>query len=433
MKRNRFRQISQPLSLLALTLSLVLIRPAVAETDCSAMIQDIQVEGNEKTQAKYLIKWSELQIGQPVSQRDLDRAKQKILNTGLFIEAEVADNGLCQSQTVLTLKIREKHYHLIYPRLSRNGDGDIDKGIRYRGNNLFGTDQSLSLLLSKKDYVSGDSADRIKIDYELNLYELPYQLRWYYYAADTVLADTLDTLTQETVVEKDKQLAFLVGRDWHVDFFNQPIAVLAKLEMHNKSLSGSDPDIQTMPGDFHTIGIQLEYDKVKDEVYRRTGHYHTMEIKRGIYSIGSDSDATQVKLEARYYHALNDLDNLNARLIMSLASGKIFNQYNYTVGGAETLRGIESDIFYGNGLWQANLEYVIGYQRWPSFRTALFTDVGNVFKDAKYINDHDWKQTFGIGLRWKLTSYVDTDLIIDYAYDPDSGYSKIYAATSLLF
>lgn len=425
--------ITQALSLLTLMPSTGLLQPALADSDCSSVIEDIQIEGNKKTQARYLLKWSELQSGQTVSQRDLDRSQQKILNTGLYIDAIVEHNGLCQPNTRLTLRVREKHYHLVYPRLSRNGDGDIDKGIRYRGHNLFGIDQSLSLLLSRKDYASGNSANRIKIDYELNFYELPYQLRWYYYTTDTELVHTADVLTAAPVIEKDEELALLLGRNWQTDVFNQPITVLFKLEMHNKSLSGSDPEINTMPGDFHSFGIQLEYDKVKDLVYRRTGHYHTMEIKRGLEAIGSDSEATQFQLEARYYHPINELDNLNARLIMSLASGKIFNQYNYTVGGAGTLRGIESGLYYGNGLWQANLEYVIGYRRWPSFRTALFSDIGNVFKDAKNLNSDDWKQTFGIGLRWKLTSYVNTDLIIDFAYDPDSHYSKVYAATSLLF
>jgi hypothetical protein len=75
----------------------------------------------------------------------------------------------------------------------------------------------------------------------------------------------------------------------------------------------------------------------------------------------------------------------------------------------------------------------VSSRRWPSLRTAFFTDIGRAFEDYTQVNNHDWQQTFGLGLRWKLKSYVKTDLNIDYAYAPDSGFSKIYASTSLIF
>ena len=84
-------------------------------------------------------------------------------------------------------------------------------------------------------------------------------------------------------------------------------------------------------------------------------------------------------------------------------------------------------------MWLASIEYVKGYQRWPSFRSAFFSDISNVFEDATTLNSDDWEATLGFGLRWKLTSFVDTDLVLDYAYDPRSGFSKVYGSTSLLF
>ena len=119
--------------------------------------------------------------------------------------------------------------------------------------------------------------------------------------------------------------------------------------------------------------------------------------------------------------------------MLELASAKVFNEYNYSIGGSNTIRGIKENSQQGNALWLANIEYVIGNQRWPSFRTALFCDISNVFEDATTLNSDDWNATLGIGLRWKLTSFVKTDLVIDYGYDPQTDYSKIYASTSLLF
>jgi outer membrane protein assembly factor BamA len=97
------------------------------------------------------------------------------------------------------------------------------------------------------------------------------------------------------------------------------------------------------------------------------------------------------------------------------------------------LRGIDSGEINGNALWQTNIEYLKGLASKPNLRLALFTDIGNIFDRYNQINARDWHQTVGIGLRWKIQSFVNTTLVIDYAYDPDSGFTKIYGGSSLMF
>ena len=172
---------------------------------------------------------------------------------------------------------------------------------------------------------------------------------------------------------------------------------------------------------------------MSDLIYRRTGHYYSLELSKGSSILNSDFNAYRIRFETRYYHALNLLDNLNTRFIVDYSSEKIFNQYNYSIGGASSVRGIESGSISGNNLYLANIEYVIGYKNWPSFRTSLFTDIGYLLEDSSYLDKDKWQQTIGAGLRWKLKSFVKTDLVIDYAYDPKSEYSKFYLSTRLVF
>ena len=415
------------LLLLLITTTLVMLS-AQAQTECESIIREFQFEGNEKIQPEYLLKWSKLSEGQTITESSLSRARQDLLNTSYFSHASITQDAPCNIEAVITIQVEEKRYHLLYPRLSRNGNGDIEKGFRYRGYQLFGVDQNLSLIASQKDYEDGNTAERFGADYELNLLNLPYQLRWGYQTIDTVLADTATA-----VIDQDEEFSFLVGRKWHTPWASLPVGVYAKLTLQKKSLDGSDPSVTTEPGNYNTLGIQLEYDKVNDQVYRQTGHYHTIEFSKGFDALGSDSNAFRFRFETRYYYALNQLDNLNARFIVDLTSEKVFNENSYSLGGSDNLRGIEKGSISGNSLWLTNLEYVVGYRRWPSFRSAFFTDIGYVFEDATSINDDDWRQTIGFGLRWKLTSFVKTDLVIDYGYDPKNNYSKLYFSTSLPF
>jgi outer membrane protein assembly factor BamA len=411
-------------------LLLAWISVCVADTapDCTATIKSFQFQGNKIIQPEYLLKWSRLHVGQLISQADLNEAQQNIQNTGYFSEANVTSTGLCAQTTIINIQITEKRYNLIYPRVSRNGNGDIEKGFRYRGYQLFGKDQNLFLLVSKKDYAEGNSADRFSIDYELNLLDLPYQLRWSYEATDTLLADTSPTVTNH-----DKELSFLVGREWHSRWTAKPINVYAKLGLHDKTIEGYDPSSTTEPGAYNTLGVQLDYDRVNDDLYRLTGYFYSIELSKGFGALGSDYEAFRLRLESRYYHPLNQLDNLNARFLIDVTSDKVFNQDNYSIGGADSVRGLERGSISGNNLWLANIEYLIGFQRWPSFHCALFTDIGSVFKDTSTINDHAWNETYGAGLRWKIKSFVKTNLVLDYAYDPDTDYSKIYLSTSTIF
>ena len=405
--------------------------PAYAQQvtqDCTATIRHIEVFGNKVTQRDNLIKWSGLKVGSRLTVANVILAKQKLLDTGLYREVNVSSDDLCQPEVDISISIVEKRYQLIYPRLSRNGDGDIDKGITYQGSNLFGSDHTLKVTASKKDYASGDSAERIVFSYDMPLTSQPYLLRWSGGTIDTVLSETT-----AQVIETDQSFAFLVGRDWHTDFLSQPVKIFTKFNLQQKTLSQSTSETDLIPGYYNTIGLLLEYDDVHQEKYRRYGKFYSMEINRGLELLQTDFETSHLKLEARFYYRLNALDNFNSRFIYAMATSDIFNESNYNIGGSSTLRGIESDSFFGNNLWQSNLEYVLGFNRFRSFRLALFSDIGNVFKDHTHIDRHDWQQTVGFGMRWKIQSFVNTDLVIDYAQDSDTGFSKIYASTSLNF
>ncbi len=401
---------------------------AQAGSSCSSTIRAINVSGAKVTKQQNLIIWSGLQVGQQVTATDLLLARQELFDKGLFKEVSIEQDAVCADSVTITITIEEKFYHLVYPRLSRNADGDVSTGIRYRGSNLFGADQSLKIRYTEKDYDSGDEKVQADISHRIPMISQPYTIRW---SAKT--SERLDNDNGNEIQEITDGFKINVERDWLTNPFSKSVTVQTELRFEQLELEGDYQALNTVPGNYNTLGISVVYDDIHEEKYRRYGQYYKLELAKGLSVLDSDFFATQIEAAATWLMPLNPTDNLNTRIIIELSSDKVFNEYVYSIGGYEKSRGIEEGSKSGNALWIANIEYVKGYQRWPSFRTALFTDISNIFEEATTLNSDDWNATLGVGLRWKLTSFVDTDLVLDYAYDPQTGFSKVYGSTSLLF
>ena len=170
-----------------------------------------------------------------------------------------------------------------------------------------------------------------------------------------------------------------------------------------------------------------------NEEYRRYGRYFSLSYHQGLSSLDSDYASNITEFEARHYYRLNQLDNFNSRIFAGYAHDAPFNHPFYEIGSAGTLRGLDKESFSGNVLFFANLEYVKGFANFQSLHGSLFVDVGNVYNDLDEIDFSDLRTTFGLGIRWKATSFVETDLFIDLAYDREKDETKVYGGTSLNF
>jgi len=257
--------------------------------------------------------------------------------------------------------------------------------------------------------------------------ETPYNLRSSLRRSSSLVSE------DEDISQINGSYSFLVGRDWLSNPFGHTITVLAKLSSQQRYWEADAPADTPGIANYTALGLGLEYDDRNEEKYRRYGRFFAIEYNRGCNEPGSDIDAAHFALDARFYQRLNDSDNLNSRFPLSLASEDVFNRPNYSFGGAYTLRGIDSGEINGNALWQTNIEYLEGLASKPNLRLALFTDIGNIFDRYNQINARDWHQTVEFGLRWKIQSFVNTTLVIDCAYDPDSDFTKIYGGSSLIF
>ena len=133
------------------------------------------------------------------------------------------------------------------------------------------------------------------------------------------------------------------------------------------------------------------------------------------------------------YRPLNSYDNINYRAVLDLADDSPFGIPRFEIGGASSLRGLEDFDVKGNARIFSNLEYIRGLRKYPAIRFSLFLDVGNVYDDLGAVDLTNLLYTVGVGMRWKLESFVETDLFIDYGYDVERGTGRLYGGTSLPF
>ena len=394
-------------------------------------VVEIEVLGNAKTQARFVIKWARIEIGQPLNQAMLDLTRQRILNRELFEEVTVI--AVASGDKVkIVITLVEKRYTLILPRLSRNSDGDIKVGLQLSMDNLNGGDQSLRVLAERGEASTGEESSRYRVGYRIPQYSQPYE---YFVAFGQEIVNTEDAATGFTNEVYDDFISFSVAREWYVANLPRLLRLFTGFTYQRVDLREPYPEELggLEPGNYNRINLNLEYDGINFELYRRTGRYYFFTYQQGLEALGSDFDSRLFEMDARFYQPINDLDNFNYRLFMGLSHNTPFNNENYSIGSSKSIRGIDRGSFSGDALLFGNFEYIKGFKKHRKFRTSVFIDIGNVYEDIKSIDITDLRVGVGVGLRWKAISFVRTDLVVDVGYDIDTGNVKFYAGTRLNF
>ena len=393
-------------------------------------IDQFRVSGNIKTQEKYLLQWSELSIGQKLTLPALNKALQELRDTDLFrtiqFQTERHENG----ELTLHIIVEERRYWLLLPRVRRNSEGDIKTGLRLRMYNLQGADRTLSLLAQQEQESDGDDSEELRFSYKLPLFEKPYDLTWQ-------LSQIIKNTEEEGFdnIETINYFSFGVSRDWNLDAFTIPLTLETSIAFEDRDLREPYPESidAREAGMFNRLRLGLIFDAVHRERYRRFGSYYAITLDQGFEWLGSDYESTIVDFEIRNFIRLNRYDNFNSRFVFEVSNDSPYDYPEYDIGGGSNVRGLEDVDDRGDGRWFANLDYIFSYKKHPQLAHTLFVDLGNVYEDMEDIDFGDLHYTVGTGFRWKIESFVKTDLFLDYGYDVEGQKGKLYGGTSLNF
>lgn len=376
--------------------------------------------------------------GDPIDLGKIEKSRQAIMNLGLFksVEAEVLQE---EGTDVLLITVDERFYILPLPLL----DADVENeeysyGMELRHDNLMGLNQRLKLSYEHQKSANGKTPMRKQSS--LN-YNYPRILGSTENLSISGRVRREDVLLQENEIvtgsyrQDSRSLGFRVSRWLGPDSISQGWIVgggmaVSQLLFYQQEGAAIDlNDSQALE-----LNAGLDYSAVEEYPYHREGSAYGVGLSVSLPDMGSDHSYNRLGFYHRNYHALGFVDaSLHTQVILGLANGSIFGAPLFNVGGGSSIRGYEGSVAQGNALFQLNTEYhhhVSGYRQ---LRGVVFVDTGNAWRGGTDLHFGKLYSSAGLGLRWRVQSFVDTTLRIDIAYALDTEESRIHASTSSSF
>jgi outer membrane protein assembly factor BamA len=180
----------------------------------------------------------------------------------------------------------------------------------------------------------------------------------------------------------------------------------------------------------------IEYTDVRDFLYSRAGTEYGYDVEISDEGLGADQAYTRHELYYRAYIPVLEKrphTNLNLQLRMGAANRSLFGEEFFSVGGADSLRGFDRDDIRGNAYVLGNVEFLTPVFGERLVRGVVFADVGNAYDSFGDIDLGDLNTAVGVGLRWKVKTFVKVDVRVDAAYATDTGDNKFYVGTDSTF
>lgn len=373
----------------------------VVEIDVAeSRIQDIRLEGNEKTLDHVIMRELSFESGDIFDINKVQNSLRNVLMLGFFDEIGfTVEDGDDDDLVILVIHLEER----------KTGNADFGVGFS-SSSGLWG-----QIDISDENFLGrGQRANvffkigRGSRAYEIGFYE-PYIL-----PGGTSLGvniyNTHDDISDKTIdVDEVTGTKHVLGGDISV---GHPLGEYTrgnlKLTLDNTKYSGDLIDYPDYADPYTalTIGAAVNTNTTDHPFAPTEGFKNNVNLETSIGLFGSDVSYSRIYLEhSRYYNVYRDdivfaLRALGGRRL----SGDLPPGQEYTVGGAETLRGYD----YGDTRLTGDKMIVLNSElRFPIYdfiSGVAFTDWGNAWEPDEQMNLTDLLNSYGVGVR------IDTPL-----------------------
>ncbi|MBI3186452.1 MAG: hypothetical protein HYZ31_01120 [Gammaproteobacteria bacterium] len=393
----------------------------------------ISFEGNDVTDEVFLRRTIHFAEGSVFDEACLEESIQALMDTGLFkqvnyyISSDIPeDEEAEQSQVDLVIRVREKHYLLVLPRI-RVRDNETHIGVQLRWDNMWGYNHSLRYLVEDRGSALGIEQQRNEFYYYFpNVNGSSYSLEFF-----NVEQNEVDESDPGLEVNRiDSSSGFSVHR-W-LNPYHRNYGWFANIGCSVRDRYNDMLDVALVDDKMSALVLRLEYgySKTHDYGYNRAGKEFGYAVDISNRMFGSEAEFARHELYYRSYYRFpsRPLDNLNVQTILGHASHDIMDNEAFDLGG-EDLRGYDPGRFTGNALLQINMEYLRPFKDHPQWRYAGFIDLGNTYEDVADVVHGGLKTGVGVGLRWKVLSFVKLSVRIDLGYAINDSSYRITAGT----
>lgn len=389
-------------------------------------IVSIELTGNENTQDKVILRELGLAPGERADPTALEVGKQAVSDLGLFREVEVTTQPAADG-VVVQVRVREKFHLLVLPRIDANSDRDLSYGVQLRWANLWGLNHRLNLTVATADYP--EDRDRreeksARLSYRAPyVFDSPYELRARAERRERVtpvIDPVTDRVTDDSFDETFDEVEFALSRDFRINRPRSGWILGGGLFWQRQAATGdlapaSDGQALALVG-------TADYDDMRFRLYDETGRRFSSRLEAAAEGWGSDYDYTRATVD---YFESRPVGTKPYQTIEFVGSGGVLvggpgSRNAFSLGGSSRLRGYDSDFLEGDRYYYGSLQYLRPV-RWNWLRVVAFAEVGGAGDDREGQHDGSPYADIGVGLRIRLTWWVNVDLQAGVAFPLRGG------------
>lgn len=384
----------------------------------------IVVEGNAKTQSKFILNELEFDIGETLTPQKIEDSEYHIQKTGLFSQVDIItiEKGTAIASRTVLIRVTERDPGLFNFGLGVNTEFEFTvrgyAGVSY--NNLSGKGRAASIRGEVKQVQDINFLDhRITLGYlEPTLFAKRTRGRVTFLRTREIISRTEDVGDQDAKILESNRLTFSLEKDFTRYF--KVSHVLWSISTNKEFLFPNEQVIEEV--DIASIGPILEYDRRDHPFVTRKGYYAKLSVEYGDTNLGS-SDGV---------HYFRNIGQINSYVPLrfgdivwanSVSGGYLTNTKDrattfvpdvkeFKLGGRDTLRGFEPnevprDVDKNGDLVHVMTDshyYLLKSElRIPVYgqiETVLFYDGGAVLVKGFEFYD-DYRESAGIGFRYQ--------------------------------
>lgn len=390
------------------------------------IVREIVFKGNEITQRKVLAREMRIEVGDPADPIHIKDSRQAIQNLGLFkqviVEQTPTDGGV-----VLIFTVVEKWYLLPYPRLDYNSDREFAFGFKLDWSNVSGLNHQLEALVSRQQNAEKDRGDATEFEFD---YFAPY-------AWDTAVDFGASASHDITPIEEDNAAGETIS--YKEDYSRFSVLALRRLTpghgsqgwrigggllWQNETLRG--PEAPEENGMATAAVLQGRFERLDDRLYSSAGWTFGWRVELAAEDIASHYDYIDLRLNYFRSIPLWDVPHQTLRILFDVGSyhGGPRDFDAYGLGGGSNLRGFDKDEFEGDAFWRLSLEVQRPLFGYKPVRGLVVMDMGRTYDDFDRFTFSDTQIDAGIGLRWRIQTFVNLTLELGYAWPLTRGGSE---------
>ena len=401
-------------------------------------ISVIEILGNVKTRVQVIRQEMIVKEGDQFDPQQVERSRQNIMDLGLFKSVELSE-ARTEDGIEVTFTVDEKRYWYLIPVFNRGSDGDITWGLRMQMDNLLGLNNQFTMRAKRKDFKDTD----IQLEKTLELeYDYPrifgsaYDLALRFDFDEADIEESRGVLSGDYFREKityGGSVSKWLTQDGSSKGYRLTLGL--RSDVFDHEYLGGDPNLFTDVTVNSLLGA-IQYIDVVDHGSYRSGRHHGMEVEMANSLVNSDVIHMSYNMLLRRYISLNSekRTNLNLQSRFGYITRSVFGDATYQVTGGTAIRGYNRDSIEGDTYYIANVEYLRPLGGRENLRGTAFIDAGDAFDELSDFTFRDPKVGIGFGFRWKIRSFVRTDIRLDIAQGLGSeGETKIYAGTRATF